>query len=249
MPFVLAAARRERAAADLPDGQDDLAHPRLPSARHAVLHRFETTTGGRFEGVVDDPIDLVDLVLDLVRAGSWLVGLGAAPSGPAGDPSTRGDGGPAATFARQALDRAARRPQRLAVLAADRSCAEQADAVLTLLATVVQRRSVAAWQAVDLVAAGLSVTRAAELLGVSRQAVGQRLATGLWPQEQRARPVAARLLAVLTGPTPVGPTPVGPGPVGPSPVGPPPLGPGGDSAADGPGQRADPAVARLFPGR
>jgi hypothetical protein len=67
--------------------------------------------------------------------------------------------------------------------------------VLHLLAVVVQRRSAAAWKAIELIREGLSLAEAAERLGISRQAVGQRLATGLWHQEQAARPVAAALLA------------------------------------------------------
>jgi DNA-directed RNA polymerase specialized sigma24 family protein len=71
--------------------------------------------------------------------------------------------------------------------------------VLTLLAAVVQRRTPQAWKAVELVTAGLTLSEVAARLGVTRQAVGQRLGTALWHQEQAARPVAARLLAGAGG--------------------------------------------------
>jgi len=92
------------------------------------------------------------------------------------------------------VEAAKRRPQHVAVAGPDEPVAADAQAVLTLLVAVVQRRSEAAWEAVDLVSAGLTMTEAATKLGVTRQAIGQRLAAGLWQQEQDARPAAARLL-------------------------------------------------------
>ena len=50
-----------------------------------------------------------------------------------------------------------------------------------------------------LVSTGLSATDAAQKLGVSRQAVGQRLAAGGYQQERDGRPVAADLLARAEG--------------------------------------------------
>jgi DNA-directed RNA polymerase specialized sigma24 family protein len=60
---------------------------------------------------------------------------------------------------------------------------------------LVQRRSEQAWEAITLVAAGRTQADAATALGISRQAVGQRLAAGLWDLERELRPTAARLLA------------------------------------------------------
>jgi hypothetical protein len=70
-----------------------------------------------------------------------------------------------------------------------------AQAVLAALAAVVRRRSPAAWAAVDLVTAGRTQAAAAAELGVSRQAVGQRLTAAAWDLESELRPTAARLLA------------------------------------------------------
>jgi ABC-type branched-subunit amino acid transport system substrate-binding protein len=71
--------------------------------------------------------------------------------------------------------------------------------VLTALAVLLTRRSAAAWAAVDLVAAGGTRAGAAAVLGVSRQAVAQRLAAGGWDLECELRPTAARLLARAAG--------------------------------------------------
>lgn len=77
--------------------------------------------------------------------------------------------------------------------------AEDAQAVLSALAVVVGRRSEQAWQAISLVSQGRKQAEAATALGISRQAVGQRLATGLWNLERELRPTASRLLTRAAG--------------------------------------------------
>ncbi|MCZ2264312.1 hypothetical protein IRJ14_17125, partial [Isoptericola sp. QY 916] len=62
---------------------------------------------------------------------------------------------------------------------------------------VVARRSAAGWEAVDTLVAqrGPAPQRAsAAALGVSEQAVSQRLRAALWAEDAAARPLAARLL-------------------------------------------------------
>jgi hypothetical protein len=65
--------------------------------------------------------------------------------------------------------------------------------VLQLLAAVARRRTDAGWAAVDAVA-GRTQREAAHTLGITPQAMSQRLRTALWEEERAARPVAARLL-------------------------------------------------------
>jgi DNA-directed RNA polymerase specialized sigma24 family protein len=77
--------------------------------------------------------------------------------------------------------------------------AADAQAVLSALAVVVERRSEQAWEAIALVDGGRTQADAAGELGISRQAVGQRLAAGLWDLERDLRPTAARLLARAAG--------------------------------------------------
>jgi hypothetical protein len=71
--------------------------------------------------------------------------------------------------------------------------------VLTALAALVERRSDQAWEAIELVESGRTQVEASVELGVTRQAVGQRLAAGLWEVERDLGPVAARLLARAAG--------------------------------------------------
>jgi hypothetical protein len=160
---------------------------------------FERTAGDEFQGVLAEPDDVVDVVLRLVRTGDWSIGVGAGPIQAPLPPSTRAGAGPAFLSARRAVDAAKQRPARVAVRGAVPADAGDAQAVLTALAVIVERRSEQAWEAIALVGAGRTQAEAATELGISRQAVGQRLAAGLWELERELRPTAARCLTRAAG--------------------------------------------------
>ena len=160
---------------------------------------FERTAGDEFQGVLADPRDAVAVVLDLVREGGWSIGIGAGPVQTPLPDSTRAAAGPAFVCARRAVEAAKSRPARVAVRGTADDDAADAQAVLTALAVLLQRRSPAAWEAVALVEAGRTQAEAAAQLGITRQAVGQRLAAGAWELERDLRPTAARLLARAAG--------------------------------------------------
>ncbi|WNV73813.1 hypothetical protein [Geodermatophilus sp. DSM 44513] len=189
MPFVLSVARHgarpgpDRVGGVLRRLADDV--PAAPAT--------ERTAGEELEGVLTDPAVVVDVVLRLVREGARSIGVGAGPL-PDG-----ARGGPAHLHARRALEAAGQRGVRLAVRGAVLPDAADAQAVLSALAVVVQRRSAPAWEAVALVGAGRTQASAAATLGISRQAVGQRLAAGLWELERELRPTAVRLLERAAG--------------------------------------------------
>lgn len=190
MPFVLTVD--QRASRDNPDRVADVLR-RLEGSVSALL-AFERTAGDEFQGVLSRPEDVVDVALDLLREGTWSVGIGAGPVQAPLPSSTRAAAGPAFLSARRAVDAAKRRSVHIAVRGATAPDAEDAQAVLTALAVVVERRSAQAWEAIGLVESGRTQAEAAASLGISRQAVGQRLAAGLWDLERELRPTAARLL-------------------------------------------------------
>ncbi len=164
-----------------------------------VVLGFERTAGDEFQGVLDRPAAVVDAVVRLVRAGGWSVGIGAGPVQSPLPDSTRAAAGPAFVAARRAVDTAKHRQVRLAVQGADDEAAADAQATASVLAVLLQRRSRQAWEAIDLVAAGATQAEAAARLGISRQAVGQRLAAAAWEAEQDLHPVLARLLTRAEG--------------------------------------------------
>ena len=172
--------------------------PELNGAVPTVL-AFERTAGDEFQGVLAEPDQVVDVVLRLVRSGGWSIGVGAGPVQTPLPASTRAGAGPAFLSARRAVDAAKQRASRLAVRGAVPADAGDAQAVLSALAVLVDRRSEQAWEAIALVEDGRTQAEAATALGISRQAVGQRLAAALWDLEQELRPTAARLLTRAAG--------------------------------------------------
>jgi hypothetical protein len=194
VPFVLTIDQRgSRRGAD-----------RVPSVLSALsgvptVLRFERTAGDEVQGLLDDPDAVVDVVRRLVRDGSWSIGIGAGPVSTPLPGSTRAATGPAFLAARGAVEAAKRRPVRVAVRGVVTEPAADAQAVLTALAALVERRSDQAWEAIALVEAGRTQAQAAAELGVTRQAVGQRLAAGLWEVERDLRPAASRLLLRAAG--------------------------------------------------
>ena len=198
MPYVLTVDQKasRRTVDRVPDMLREL-NDAVPT-----LLPFERTAGDEFQGVLTDPDKVVEVVLWLVRAGGWSIGVGAGPVQTPLPVSTRAGAGPAFLCARRAVDAAKRRPSRLAVRGAVPPDAGDAQAVLSALAVLVDRRSEQAWEAISLVGGGRTQAEAAGMLGISRQAVGQRLTAGLWDLERELRPTAARLLTRTEGMSP-----------------------------------------------
>lgn len=174
----------------------------LTSPAPGFLLGFERTVGDEVQAVLDDAERTVATALTLVRLGGWSIGIGAGPAHEPLPASTRAAGGPAFVHARAAVERAKAKGSTvpLALEGADPARAAEAEALLRLLGAVVARRTAAGWAAVDLLSAGATTQRdVAHALGISEQAVSQRLRTALWAEESATRPLAARLLAEAQG--------------------------------------------------
>lgn len=161
----------------------------------AYVRPFERTAGDEVQGIHDDPDDLVAIVLALVRADSWSVGVGVGAVNLPLPPSTRAGAGPAFVLARDAVTRAKSRPSGLAVAGEHPEPARRAQTALDLLAAILLRRTGPGWEAVDLAARGLSQSEVATRLGVTKQAVSQRLRSAEWHIEPAARALASHLLS------------------------------------------------------
>jgi hypothetical protein len=196
VPYVLTVD--QRASRRGPDRVADVL--RQLNASLPTMLPFERTAGDEFQGVLADPDVVVDVALRLVRLGGWSIGIGAGPVQTPLPQSTRAGAGPAFLSARRAVEAAKQRPVRLAVRGVVPTEAGDAQAVLSALAVIVERRSDQAWEAIAHVAGGRTQAEAAAALGISRQAVGQRLTAALWELERELRPTAARLLSRAAGP-------------------------------------------------
>ena len=169
-----------------------------------VLRGFERTVGDEVQGVLPDAAAVVELALTVLRTGGWSVGIGAGPVDEPLPSEARAGTGAAFVLARRAVERAKsrQRPVPVAVEGRDAERAAEAEAVLTLVAAVALRRTEGGWAAVDAwrAAGGLGTQEEiAGRLGVSQQAVSQRLAAALWDEEWAVRPVLARLLEEAQG--------------------------------------------------
>lgn len=166
--------------------------------RPGVVRPFERTVGDEVQAVLDDAATAVDVSLRLVRFGGWSVGIGAGAVDEPLPVSVRAGAGDAFVRARAAVERAKSRlrPVPLAVEAGTGRTGRDCEAVLTLLGSVIARRSAAGWAVIDALAerAGDRQEDVAAALGITQQAVSQRLRTAMWAEELAARPVAARLL-------------------------------------------------------
>lgn len=159
-----------------------------------LVRPFERTAGDEVQGVLADPGTVVDVVLRLARTRQWSVGVGAGAVREPLPPSTRAGAGPAFEHARDAVQRAKRSAPHVAVSGDDPTAAAHAEAVLRLLADIVQRRTALGWGVVDRLKDGRTQTDLARELGITKQAVSQRVQAAGWPHERDVRPAVAALL-------------------------------------------------------
>jgi hypothetical protein len=167
-----------------------------------TVRPFERTVGDEVQAVYDDEHAVVAAALRVLRVGGWSVGVGAGPVDEPLPSSTRAGAGPAFVLARTAVEAAKSRARAvpLAVRGLDDGAGRDAEAVLVLVAATQARRSPAGWAVADaMTVPDVRQEDVAGRLGVSQQAVSQRLRAALWAEEQAACRAAARLLAQAEG--------------------------------------------------
>ena len=175
----------------------------LHAARRGLVRAFERTVGDEVQAVLHQPDAVVELALTVLRWGGWTVGIGAGDVDDPLPPSVRAGSGAAFVLAREAVEAAKSRARSvpLAVRGAAPDLAADAEGVLTLIGATAARRSTAGWDVIDALASRGDDPRQEDVaaeLGVSQQAVSQRLRTALWSEELAARPAAARLLSLAS---------------------------------------------------
>lgn len=181
---------------DLVPGLLDDVGRHLDGAPGIVLP-FDRTVGDEIQGVLDDATTAVGLVLALLRRGGWSIGLGIGEVDHPLPGTSREASGNAFVRARAAVDRAKGRAAAVpvAVQGPDPAKAREVEALLHLLGALTTRRTDRGWEAVDtLVRVGGTQKDVARAIGITEQAVSQRLRTSLWPEEAAVRPIVARLL-------------------------------------------------------
>jgi hypothetical protein len=152
---------------------------------------FERTVGDEVQGVLSEPAALRAVVSHALRDGHWSIGVGIGAVDLPLPSSTREAAGPAFVLARRAVERAKgkRMLARVAVEAADPRPAADLEAAWHLVATIAAERSPKMWEAIDTVSAMNSNSAAAAHLGISVQALSERLRRAGWAAEVNARPL------------------------------------------------------------
>jgi hypothetical protein len=156
---------------------------------------FERTAGDEVQAVVARPEVVVELALLLVRDRAWSVGIGVGSVDEPLPASTRAGSGPAFNLARAAVTAAKARSTGLAVAGADEAAARRAQTALDLVAALLQRRTDRGVEAAALARQGLTQLEVARRLGVTKQAVSQRLQAADWHLEAPGRDLATYLLS------------------------------------------------------
>jgi hypothetical protein len=151
------------------------------------------------QGVFSEARTTVDVIVELLRADTWYVGLGVGEVAQPLPRSTRAGSGAAFVNAREAVNRAKSSPYHLNVVGTNAHAAEQVETVLWLMASVLRRRSDRGWAVADLLAEGLTRREIGVKLGISQSAVTQRAQAAGFAEEQRGRVLAAELLEAGAG--------------------------------------------------
>lgn len=177
------------------------------AALPGVRFPFERTVGDEVQAVLDDPASTLVVVLEVIRMGGWRIGLGIGTVSEPLPDTSRAASGSAFIHARAAVDRAKGRTTAVPVaVESDSPTAGDVEALLRLVGAVVERRTHQGWEVVDLLrpdvttgtgaptTPGRTQKDVARILGISEQAVSQRVRSALWAEELAAWPLAARLL-------------------------------------------------------
>lgn len=130
-----------------------------------------------------------DVVMALLADGDWAIGIGVSPG-------LTGDEEAAREVATGALKGSARAGQVYAKVSKRGRASEANDiaATFALLGFVLHKRTMEGREATSLVRAGLNQNEAAEELGISKQAMSQRLQAAGWAAEMAGWQLAVHVI-------------------------------------------------------
>lgn len=165
-------------------------------ASEDLLRGFERTAGDEVQAVTDDPELTARIAVACAADGHWSVGIGVARVDEPLPDQTRAGRGPAFEYAREAVEAAKGARIPIAVRGSDRDACRHAQTAAVLFADVVAGRSAAGHEAVAAMRRqDTTQERAAHDLGISPQAMSQRLRAARWDIDADAEALVAELLA------------------------------------------------------
>jgi DNA-binding NarL/FixJ family response regulator len=178
---------------------------RLDAAFRAGLALpVDRNAGDELQALVLNADTAVAMILDLTRSGTWSVGLGAGDVELPLAAATRETRGPAFIAARAAVEAAKRSPQRFACrheTTAHTDDATDFESLMLLLLSLRDRRTEQGWQVYDLLSQGRTQREAADALGITPQAVSDRMSVAQVRIDLEAHAPLSRLLSRIESPT------------------------------------------------
>lgn len=146
---------------------------------------------------ITNPTTTCDVVMALLAAGDWAIGIGVVPTVEAPDPEDEVQVALAKKTATDALRPTARSGAvkvRIVGSKRDDARAFNISAAFTLMSQVLTKRSFEGREATSLMRSGMNQNEAAAELGISKQAMSQRLQAAGWQAEQSGWQLAVNLL-------------------------------------------------------
>ncbi|MDL9946092.1 hypothetical protein QSJ19_10900 [Gordonia sp. ABSL11-1] len=181
------------------DRVDDLL---MSTAREpGLLRPFERTAGDEVQGVADSATVVARLAIMLVADGHWSVGIGIGGVDLPLPMSTRSGRGPAFVDAREAVESAKRQRVPISVRGGVAPWTHHAQTAARLLADVAAGRSDHGAEAVRVMQTGVTQAEGAEILGITPQAMSQRLRSARWDIDDDGCRLVTELLSRADGTT------------------------------------------------
>ncbi|SIR88768.1 hypothetical protein [Williamsia sterculiae] len=160
-----------------------------------TVRAFDRTAGDEIQAVFDDPVAVVEALTTLFDDGHWSVGIGAGPVDEPLPLVTRAGRGPAFEYARTAVEDAKRHRVPVSVHGEHPDACRRAQTAARLLGDLLISRSAAGREAVAALSTAGQQSDAAATLGITPQAMSQRLRSARWDLDQDSRLLVTDLLA------------------------------------------------------
>ncbi len=158
---------------------------------------FELLGVEDIRGHIESPATACDVVMALLAAGDWAIGIGIVPTSEDANHDAEAHMELAKKTATEALRPTARSGAvKVRIVGAKRDDARgfNITAAFALMSQVLSKRSIEGREATSLVRSGLNQNEAAEELEISKQAMSQRLQAAGWQAEQAGWQLAVNLL-------------------------------------------------------
>lgn len=163
--------------------------------------QFELIGVEEIRAHITTPITTCDVIMALLAAGDWAIGVGVVPATEASsenpddlDDAVIEQAKKAASDALRPTAKAGTVKVRIAGTKRDNPAAFNISAAFTLIGQVLSKRTQEGREATSLVRSGLNQNEAAQELGISKQAMSQRLQAAGWQAESAGWQLAVNLI-------------------------------------------------------